>query len=44
MTDVYVAVISGRSVKNVKTMVNIEEITYAGKSVINTCMIWDYGI
>ncbi len=31
INDVYVCVISGRSVNNVKTMVGIDEITYAGK-------------
>lgn len=30
MPDVYVAVVSGRNVENVKSMVGIENITYAG--------------
>lgn len=30
MSDVYIAIISGRNVNNVKTMVGIEGITYAG--------------
>ena len=32
MPDVYVAVISGRSISNVKAMVGISGITYAGQS------------
>lgn len=30
MPDVYIAIVSGRNVNNVKTMVGIEGITYAG--------------
>lgn len=30
MSDVYIAIISGRNVNNVKSMVGIEGITYAG--------------
>jgi len=31
ISDVYIAIISGRNVENVKKMVGIEGITYAGK-------------